>query len=62
MTGFEIRQKDQIGDRVEGRVEEWKTGIGREEGRQERIRWMTGFEIRQEDQIGDKVEGRLEEA
>ncbi len=35
--------------------------IGREEGRQEGIRWMRGFEIRQDDQIGNRVEGRLEE-
>jgi hypothetical protein len=28
MTGFEIDQDDQIGDRVEGRLEEWQTGNG----------------------------------
>jgi hypothetical protein len=48
MTGFEIRQKDQIDDRVEGRLHNGQTGTGgEEEGRQEGIRWMKGFEIRQ---------------
>ncbi len=59
MTGFDIRQEDQIGDRVEGWLEEWQTGNGEEESRQEGIRWMTGFEIEQNDQIGDRVEGGL---
>jgi hypothetical protein len=61
MTGFEIRQEDQIGDRVEGRLEEGHTSKGGEEGRQEGISWMTGFDIIQEDQICDRAEGRLEE-
>jgi hypothetical protein len=56
MRGLEFRQKDQIGDWVEGRLQEGKTGDRGEEGRQEGIRWMTGFEIRQEDQGGDRVE------